>query len=339
MSDDQMPSPRRVGGHSVSALSTLLLRGYAMLADSCPDCGCPLMRAPGGGDTLCVNCAPEAAAGGARLPRASAASAAEDQAQLNGKGMDHSAGSSDEEEAPGPALVAPPPPLNERLAAQRQQNQQHGSAARTARAAAPAASTSAAAGSQQTAGRCEPSQLVAEMMLEGWAMLADHCPRCLTPLLRRRGNGRIYCAGCDMDVRCEGEEAGQGTPQAVQNPHASIRPECPSARRLVRPFPPSVAAGGLPAAAACSPQRAALAAAARQMEVVTAELAQRRWAAGEQHGGAVDRAAAAVVARLEKAAGQLAGAPPAEATELVALVCQCANALAALARCWCEPAG
>jgi uncharacterized Zn finger protein (UPF0148 family) len=35
-------SPRRVRPQSISSMSQLLLQGWAMLADSCPDCGVSL---------------------------------------------------------------------------------------------------------------------------------------------------------------------------------------------------------------------------------------------------------------------------------------------------------
>ena len=45
----------------------------------------------------------------------------------------------------------------------------------------------------------DPSQALADKMLEGWTLLAEHCPRCATPLVRSR-QGRMYCVSCQMDV-------------------------------------------------------------------------------------------------------------------------------------------
>jgi uncharacterized Zn finger protein (UPF0148 family) len=57
-------SPQRRGAAASSGtpsaqMGSLLLAGWTMLAESCQDCACPLMREPGSGDQrdeLCVSC-------------------------------------------------------------------------------------------------------------------------------------------------------------------------------------------------------------------------------------------------------------------------------------------
>lgn len=46
----------------------------------------------------------------------------------------------------------------------------------------------------------DTSVLLAERMIKGWKMLADHCPICQTTLLESKIEGK-YCVSCDMPVR------------------------------------------------------------------------------------------------------------------------------------------
>jgi uncharacterized Zn finger protein (UPF0148 family) len=52
----------------------------------------------------------------------------------------------------------------------------------------------------------DPSQALADKMLEGWALLGEHCPLCSTPFVRSR-DGRIYCVLCDLYAVREGAES------------------------------------------------------------------------------------------------------------------------------------
>lgn len=65
----------------------------------------------------------------------------------------------------------------------------------------------------RNAGQVDSSQAIAEKMLEGWALLAEHCPLCSTPFVRSR-DGRIYCVTCDLYAVREGESAQQEPNQA-----------------------------------------------------------------------------------------------------------------------------
>ena len=211
----------RVRSASIGSMSSLLLQGWAMLADSCPACGVsllrsaaaavlaapvgmlarcqrpgvlaphprlqtvpspppqvPLMRHPAGTVLLCVNCGRDtttAADGGAAelaeppaaAPAAPAGPAADagpagpaTDLQSLPNGLGSSAVSSDSEEQGGePVVAAAPPPLRERL-----------------RRAAGISSDPPADGSSGGQ-REDASKEIADLMLQGWAMLQEHCPR------------------------------------------------------------------------------------------------------------------------------------------------------------------
>jgi len=63
------------------------------------------------------------------------------------------------------------------------------------------------------AGHVDSSQVIADKMLQGWALLAEHCPLCSTPFVRSR-DGRIYCVTCNLYAVREGESAQQQLNQA-----------------------------------------------------------------------------------------------------------------------------
>jgi uncharacterized Zn finger protein (UPF0148 family) len=67
----------------------------------------------------------------------------------------------------------------------------------------------------------DPSQAIADKMLEGWALLAEHCPLCSTPFVRSR-NGRIYCVTCDLYAVKEEDATSSGG--AGQPPQQEQRP-------------------------------------------------------------------------------------------------------------------
>ena len=228
---------RRVRGESISSMSQLLLQGWAMLANCCPQCGvscscrrvatfatqafqticrfmpgaglwrgvrslpvsgvttlllpfalrpqCPLMRHPGGPQVLCVNCGSDSAtaepAGSAPAPPATAGDASEGDSATagasslqrlpNGTADGHASGSEEEGEE---ELLQPPSPLASRLrqAAAATAGPPTSQLGGTARAASAAAGSSA-----HRPGEEDASKRIAELMLEGWAMLQDHCPR------------------------------------------------------------------------------------------------------------------------------------------------------------------
>ncbi|PSC67343.1 adenylate and guanylate cyclase catalytic domain-containing isoform B [Micractinium conductrix] len=317
----------RVRSASIGSMSSLLLQGWAMLADSCPACGVPLMRHPAGTVLLCVNCGRDtttAADGGAAelaeppaaAPAAPAGPAADagpagpaTDLQSLPNGLGSSAVSSDSEEQGGePVVAAAPPPLRERL-----------------RRAAGISSDPPADGSSGGQ-REDASKEIADLMLQGWAMLQEHCPRCLHPLLRSRTDRRIYCAACRMYAVYEGgaataaagSVAGQAAQQQQQQQPEAHQPQ--AGRGSVRQAAPA------PAPAPAAPSAAPSILAASDGLVPSAPTLGR-------HLPAVDTAADAVAARLADATSALRAAPPGNAGTAVAAVQQCAAALQALAEC------
>lgn len=155
------------------------------------------MRHPAGSPLLCVNCGRETTteASAAQAAPAPAPEPAEPEdapravaalALPQANGVGHSGSCSDEEEGEEAGLLPAPPPLRTRLyaalAAAQPADDSIGTSgaplADSLRQAAPAgAARPPAAGPQ--AGRQQgrdASKEIAELMLDGWAMLADHCP-------------------------------------------------------------------------------------------------------------------------------------------------------------------
>ena len=146
------------------------------------------MRSPDGAQLLCTNCGPS---GPEAEALASHQQAAQQQGQPTANGHGPSYDSSSEGEA-DEGLVQPPPPLRTRLrpalAAAADEEPPNALAQPTpipssgaqARAAQPAAQPAVAAPgpAPSAAGHPDASKAIAELMLEGWAMLAESCPRC-----------------------------------------------------------------------------------------------------------------------------------------------------------------
>lgn len=174
----------------------------------------PLMRSPDGTQLLCTNCGRDTTTAGAANTAESgpteAPTAAPQPVQANGTGG-HADSSSDDE-----GLLQPPPPLRSRLqaaaapdgAAPPQQAARPaasalqqlpvpapGPEARAARTAAQAPSERPGSSSSSQ----EASKAIAELMLEGWAMLQEHCPRCGT---RREAQAGSCVAGRDASCVC-----------------------------------------------------------------------------------------------------------------------------------------
>lgn len=337
----------------------------------------PLMRSPDGTQLLCTNCGRNTTtAGAAAADAAEAAESGPTEApaaapQANGTGG-HADSSSDEEADQG--LLQPPPPLRSRLqaaatldgAAPPQQAARPaasalqqlpvpapGPAAGTARAAAPARDERPGSSS----GGQEASKAIAELMLEGWAMLQEHCPRCGP---RREAQADSCVAGRDASSVCGGCAdkgcATSGLPVLL----TSGGPRLHCCRRCLNPLLRSrdrqriycagcrldvVREGEQPGAAAIAPPAAAPAAAPAGGYTSSRAAAQPPAAAAasstvvsgasavalQQHGAAVDAAAAAVAARLSAATAALPAAAADRAAQLLGEVRLCAAALQALA--------
>ncbi|KAG6547764.1 hypothetical protein Mapa_010577 [Marchantia paleacea] len=60
----------------------------------------------------------------------------------------------------------------------------------------------------------DSSAALAEKLLQGWTLLNEHCPQCLTPLVRNRQK-EVYCAVCKQWVLSEAEAAAKALQQRV----------------------------------------------------------------------------------------------------------------------------
>ncbi|MCO5561715.1 hypothetical protein L7F22_015338 [Adiantum nelumboides] len=59
------------------------------------------------------------------------------------------------------------------------------------------------------------SASLAEKLLQGWALLQEHCPQCLTPLVRNRQR-KMYCVACAQWVVTQSEAAEQLARERVE---------------------------------------------------------------------------------------------------------------------------
>ncbi|KAI5079797.1 hypothetical protein GOP47_0005276 [Adiantum capillus-veneris] len=59
------------------------------------------------------------------------------------------------------------------------------------------------------------SAALAEKLLQGWALLQEHCPQCLTPLVRNRQR-KMYCVACTQWVVSQSEAAEQLARERVE---------------------------------------------------------------------------------------------------------------------------
>lgn len=61
----------------------------------------------------------------------------------------------------------------------------------------------------------DSSAAIAQKLLQGWALLGEHCPQCITPLVRNRER-RMYCVSCSQWVVNERDVASQILENHVQ---------------------------------------------------------------------------------------------------------------------------
>lgn len=347
------------------------------------------MRHPSGAPDVCVNCSHDldagaiGTAGAGSLPGQHGIAAAAP--TLANGGLETA---SEDEDAPQqaggvvhPGILQPPPPLRSRLRAELVMAGASGAPRHAEEAGSVAEEpssqlsslrdairTGGAAGQPQRAQRAQPppdqgqeaSAAIAGLMLQGWAMLEQHCPRwapgwlwdfswrpaccpgmstqcmtclgapprrCLNPLLRSRNRSRTFCAGCRMDVVQHGEQASHA-PHASPAQLGRALPTEQSGKEADQPAAPG-AAGSSAAYASEAPASVA----AAQAIVSPALPPVPRGPSLPQHVPDVDRAAAVVAARLTAAAADLAVAQPGGGALLLAEVQQCAAALGSLAEC------
>lgn len=79
----------------------------------------------------------------------------------------------------------------------------------------------AAAAADRDGGARRPSDhssALAEKLLQGWALLQEHCPQCLTPLVRNRQR-KMFCVACAQWVVTQSEVAEQGPRLPVEETH------------------------------------------------------------------------------------------------------------------------
>jgi uncharacterized Zn finger protein (UPF0148 family) len=155
----------------VTRMSQLLLTGWTMLADHCPNVGCahPLMSSRRSGVIECANCAAQFARadrhGSLLQTRAPLVSAAPPLAP------EHAADADDDED-------------DVDLDALRRQME------------LPAVRPTSNATSAQ----------MGQLLLKGWAMLQDVCPVCSTPLMRNPDNrSECFCVSCNATVVTQAE--------------------------------------------------------------------------------------------------------------------------------------
>lgn len=266
-------------------LGALLLQGWAMLAENCPDCQVPLMRDRSNEDRLCVNCdttylpGPDgglrARAGGHGLPEAAVAppqdSPNSTTAPRSSSGIGLAQRAADDEDrdevydprsdprlgpfaSPAANGVATPSPAP--------------SSATTAAAPAHpvpnglpvAAGGQAPDGAAQQGSRQptpdEVSNLLSTKMLQGWAMLDAYCPRCTTVLVRERpAPRRRFCVACCAFVVSEQDQLQAST--AAGPPDAGSKPTAAASAPTAHGLPPAAATKPSPSAVAL-PQTATL---------------------------------------------------------------------------------
>lgn len=161
----------------------------------------------------------------------------------------------------------------------------------------------------------DSSQALADKMLEGWTLLAEHCPRCSTPFVRSK-EGRIYCVSCEMYAVRESDLRGQTQPQTQQAVQSS-----PAARTA--PAPATISTQEEPTPIT---QVAALHIQPRSLIQATDEAPNPN---GE-YAGHLEVGSTAVAARLARSAQSLAGASSAEANALLGEIQKCVEVLSGI---------
>ncbi|GIM04876.1 hypothetical protein Vretimale_9374 [Volvox reticuliferus] len=189
-----------VKGDTSKRLGALLLRGWAMLGENCPDCQVPLMKERASNERLCVNCDTTFVPDGQGLrptnrPLQKLADADPRQQQQRrqeegGKEEEEEEEQEEEEE--------------EQDQAQEEEREQDGHGL----AGAPVGKPSSGAASS-TDGPEDVADLLAAKMLQGWALLGKYCPRCNTVLVRSKVNKRMFCVACDAWVVPEADALQQ----------------------------------------------------------------------------------------------------------------------------------
>ena len=153
-----------------ASMGELLLSGWTMLAEGCAQCHVPLMRNPNGLEDFCVGCGRRTSS-----PGVSTEAAVPQSPEVGDRECIGAVELPEEEHALG-SFTRAEPSLGE-------------------------------GGQERPA---SPASKLADKMLEGWKMLADHCPLCRMPLCESK-SGEVRCVGCDLEVRKEASVSVWGT--------------------------------------------------------------------------------------------------------------------------------
>jgi len=252
---DDGSSPQRIEARmkhmdSVSAkIGAKMLAGWTLMAESCPEsnCGCPLMSQKNKPtEIVCANCGAaltkkgdeivvvkSGSVGGAAPlnstrapPTATARPAWTSASRLRAKGprktrrqREEEEDDDEEDEVDGESKqdldVSDPYRLDELPADLSQPLKRN---------AAPANTSSSSSSSRRSD---EVSALLGQKMLQGYALLAQHCPReeCMCPLVRKK-DGPMFCVSCGSTVVDESDydEATHGP----ADDHTQTRPRARS---------------------------------------------------------------------------------------------------------------
>ncbi|GAX77365.1 hypothetical protein CEUSTIGMA_g4811.t1 [Chlamydomonas eustigma] len=221
-----------IRSNTSKSLGSLLLKGWAMLAENCPACNVvPLMRDPVTQDRHCVNCDAVYAAGKPLLEQQKVPERGShyderdnEMAQTNRHLDDNHKGNhqpqsandadehtQDEEELEEAAATA----CDATVASYRKEATSKHSVQRAAGMMSDALAPTNPdkpwpAPWRKGQSSDDTSQLLSEKMLQGWALLEKICPRCSTPLIRNKEK-RMRCVTCQMWVMTEEEAATAAT--------------------------------------------------------------------------------------------------------------------------------
>jgi len=74
----------------------------------------------------------------------------------------------------------------------------------------------------------DPSSLIASKLLQGWTLLADSCPVCLTPIVRNRQK-QLFCVACaqwlltedQLALKLQAQHVHDSPPASPAKPQAS----------------------------------------------------------------------------------------------------------------------
>lgn len=167
---------------AIGKLGARMLSGWALLADECPDCankhgsGTPLVRRASDGAVECVVCETSFVedrenGGFARKEQNGAAPA-------HGTGSDEGKEGEDSDDELDRQLREVEARVEQKRAGGHDSVQPR----------------------SEVASSSNTSKSMGDYLLRGWTMLADNCPRCKIPLMRKPEAGTMHCVSCGAQV-------------------------------------------------------------------------------------------------------------------------------------------